>query len=143
MRRVEVTDYCDRHRITNGDDDRTPAVASIAFVYRGKPLRYDHCGDAECTDPLWSVILACAVPDSDQDMPKPNGKRAALPKGSKMIRCPECGQGFYSQQGLAAHSQVHTRDDFPCPQCEFVAANGTGLSAHIRAKHREDVRPER
>lgn len=64
---------------------------------------------------------------------------------AKAFPCPNaCGKAYTTKSALNKHVKDAHGGDLTtgngtgsnCPHCEFVALNGTGLSAHIRIKHK-------
>lgn len=65
----------------------------------------------------------------------PNTVNVLLRYGWKPYTPPKAKSAEPEKESAGDSEQEETTKEFICPECGFVAASKSGLSAHVRAKH--------
>lgn len=86
------------------------------------------------------LCLPCAVSLVESAFEIPELREVIMQKAAGiMTNTPQFHQLEPEQEPEKAESSPQKPEPkFPCSHCEFDAANSSGLSAHIRAKHPQD-----
>lgn len=146
-----ATTWCDKHM--KDDDARREASEAARVAVDGRPYTLDLCPEcAEQFQPLIDFVTTYGQPADAAPMGRPP-RAATYDATAGGYACSICssrpssagalrthyrkvhGMSARDYAGFLPNSHVSPGTVQPCPDCSFVAANGTGLAAHRRAAH--------
>lgn len=155
MREVLITKYCDPCGV-HGDHEPAVGTYSLAIIEGERPTGTPRYLDVCERHGKEFADLAELLTERGVSLDKPSPAVMTPARGGQWHPCPipGCGRELATKIAIRDHLRnVHSTSlralsgkpqaQATCTECGFVAANGTGLSAHQRSIHREpEAEPE-